>query len=137
MSDENVQQALIKTLKDAIFPTWEGKVAWENVQFSQPSAGQWLSVHYMPADSRVATLGGSGYDEDTGMFQITINIPVGKGEENSRETISLLRTCFSPRTIQHSGQTVTIVSRNRSGGFTAGGFYKIPFTVYWRAHITR
>jgi hypothetical protein len=137
MSQEKVQLALIATFKATFLPAWEGKVAWENVKFDQPRDGQWMSVHYMPADSRVATLGSEGYDEDTGLFQITLCLPVGNGEGNSRETISLLRTCFKPRTIQYDGQSVTIVSRSRSPGSTVGGFYKIPFTVSWQAHINR
>lgn len=131
-----IQQALISTFLTGL-PAWKDKTAWENTEFKHPVDGPWMSAHYMPATSRVATLGVSGKDEDTGMFQIVLSLPIGSGEGDSRETISLLRTCFKPRTIQYDGQSVTITSRRSSGGYTANGFYKIPFTVYWKAQQTR
>ncbi len=134
---EKVQQALIAQLL-ASFPTWiEAQIAWENTAFTPPIAKPWLAFHFMPVEEKVATLGPGGNDEANGLVQIDVNYPLGGGESDSRETINTLRTCFKPQLLGYEGQPVTILSRNRSGGLTSNGFYKIPFTVRWRSLLTR
>lgn len=137
MSLEKVQQALIQQLVTS-FPTWvAARIAWENKAFVPPAATAWLAVHFMPAGSQIATLGTVGQDREEGLLQVTLAIPAGAGEGDSRATINLLRTCYKPGVLQYGGQPVTILSRSRAGGGTSEGFYKIPFTVRWRAHLTR
>ena len=138
MSAENVQQALIKLFQDA-FPVWiaEQRIAWENVAFKPVQGKPWMYFRYMPVDERIGTLGPGGYDTAEGMVQIDVNYPDGAGEAASRQTINDLRNCFRPQTVAYAQQGVTILSRSRAGGRSANGFYLIPFTVRWRAQITR
>lgn len=138
MSMEKVQQALIQQFVTDYGTTWANRIAYENVKFTPPTAQAWLSVHFMPADERVATLGGdSGLDEATGLFQVNIYSPTGAGETTIRQTVNSLRTSFRPRVLQYGGQGVTILSRSRANGGSRDGFYVVPFSVSWRAHIRR
>lgn len=138
MSLEKVQQGLIAKLL-AAFPVWnsEGRIAWENRDFTAPAAKPWMAVHFMPVNERQGTLGTAGYDLNNGLFQVSLHYPGLKGEADSRATVDALRTCFAPQAFNYDGQAVTILNRSRTGARTEDGFYKIPFTVRWRAQIKR
>jgi hypothetical protein len=138
MSLEKVQQGLI-SLYTTAFASWlTNQVAWENKPFNNPPDGKhWMAVHFMPAVERAASLGSDGENQHDGVLQIDLNIPSGTGEGNSRETIGALFTCFPQGSFEYSGQQIKILSRSRGPGMTANGFYKIPFTVRWRAYINR
>lgn len=131
---EKIQQALIAAFM-AAFPTFDK--AWENVAFKPTPTKPWLAFHFMPVDERIATLGPEGYDVANGLVQIDVNYPIGAGESDSRKTINLLRACFKPQILVFDLQEVIILSRSRAGGRQTDGFYRIPFTVRWRAHLTR
>lgn len=138
MSLEKCHQALIAKLL-AGMPTWAQRIAWPNVAFNPKETGLngWLQWDFMGADERVQTLGVGGYDEANGLVQITVAYPAGGGEQLSRKTINELRACFTPGNIGHDGQSVTILSRSAGGGGMRDGFYKIPFTIRWRAQLPR
>ena len=137
MSLEKVQLALLTLVKETFTTGWENRISWENAHFTQPKSGEWLSVKFMPADERIATLGALGLDEATGLFQISLFVPTGGGEGNTRETINVLRNCFRPRTVENGGQGVRILSRSRGPASTTTDSYQIPFTVKWQAQIPR
>lgn len=139
MSDtiEAVQQALIKVINDAFGTTWAGRIAWENTAFTQPKNQPWMGVFFLPASERIATLGKGGFDEAKGLFQINLQYPVGAGEGESRKTINLLRTCFSPGYLQYGGQSVKILARQRGTGRSSNDTFTIPFTVRWKAQLNR
>lgn len=136
MSLEKVQQGLIHKLVTA-FPTWSSRIAWQNKPFAPTQGQPWLAVFFMPVEERVATIGTVGLDQNEGLFQIDINYPENMGEGDSRETINLLRACFRPQSFNYGGQAVSILSRSPGGGRQADGYFKIPFTVRWRAQINR
>lgn len=136
MSLEKVQQAFISQLA-AAFPTWATRIAWENKNFSATQGQAWMAFHFVPAGESIDTLSVDGLDRVDGFVQIDVNYPQGIGEGESRKTINALRTCFKPGYLTYGGQSVLILSRSRAGGMTSDGFFKIPFTVRWRAQITR
>jgi hypothetical protein len=137
MSLELIQRTLIRAFKDS-FGNWIAtRVAWENKAFTPPQAQPWMSFFFIPVDERILTLGAEGYDQIDGLVQIDLNQPSGTGEGATRKTINELRTCFKPRVLLYSGQSVTILSRTRGGGRITDGFFRIPFTVRWRSTLTR
>ncbi len=136
MSLENVQQALISAFTGASIVDAD-KIAWENVKFTPPVSAPWAAVYFMPAMEKVATLGAGGTDQADGLFQVTYYIPVGGGEGDSRAKMNSLRTAFTPGQITYNGQPVTILGRYKGPGLTFNNFYAIPFTVRWRAFLTR
>lgn len=134
---EKIQQALIQLLLSA-FASWQPlRIAWENKAFTAPKGEPWMAVHFMPADERIKTLGEDGFDEANGLFQVTLNYPLGVGEGSARATIEMLRSCFKPQVVIFEEQGVSILSRSRSNGREVDGFYAIPFTVRWRSQLTR
>lgn len=137
MSMEKVQQALLQRFLTDYGLAWVNRIAYENLVFSPPKAQPWLSVHFIPADERIATLGVNGRDVADGIFQVTIHIPVGAGETTIRQTVNQLRLSFKPQVLGYGGQPVTILSRSRSNGGPRDGFYVIPFSVRWRAQLNR
>lgn len=136
MSLEKIQQAVISKLV-ADFPLWTSRIAWENVTFTPPAAQPWMAFNFMPVEERIATLGAGGRDQTEGLAQITVAYPLNVGESDLRETINALRTCFKPAILQHEGTSVSILARYRSGGAVRDGFFKVPFTIRWRAQLTR
>lgn len=134
MSLEKVQLGLI-SLYQTLTP--EIPTAWDNRKFDPVRDSLWASVHFMPAGEEMATLGQGGTDLNFGILQINLNIPLGIGEKNTREKISSLRTCFSPRTLLHEDQAFTIVRRYPENGRAVDNFWRIPFTVHWKAYIPR
>lgn len=137
MSLEKVQQALINQFQTTFGTTWANRLSWENIAFTPPAAQAWMFFYFMPASERIATLGPTGKDQVDGLVQIDVNYPVGVGESDIRKTINALRTCFKPGGLLYEGQGVTILSRSRAGGMESNGFYKVPFTIRWRAQIPR
>lgn len=135
-SIEVIEKTLIKILLDA-FPSWLDRIAWPNVVFTPTEAQPWFSYHFLSSQEMPVTLGPDGNDEVNGIIQIDVNYPLNAGEADSRETINALRTCFHPQTISTYGQPVTILSRNKSGGSSENNFYRIPFTVRWKAQLAR
>lgn len=135
MSLANVNAGLINKLVTA-FPLWTTRIAWENMTFI-PTNEPWMAYFFMPASEQQATLGPDGFDQSDGISQVDLNYPLLKGEQSSRETIELLRTCFLPIRFQYSGTSITILSRSRAVGRTVDGWFKIPFTIRWRAYLNR
>jgi Bacteriophage related domain of unknown function len=133
---EKIQQAFIAALL-AGFAAWQDRIAWENKSFKAPEGQPWFRFFFMPVEERIRTLGQAGYDEANGLVQIDVNYPVNTGEGKARKTIEELRACFRPGVIAYEGQSVTILSRSRAHGREQDGFYCIPFTIRWRAQLTR
>lgn len=137
MSLEKVQQALIQKFMTDFGEVWNGRIAWENVAFTAQPGEDWLAVHFMPADERLATLGPYGVDQSDGILQVTISTPIGKGEGTIRSTVNSLRATFKPQSLLYDGQAVTILTRSRAKGGPVDGFFAVPFTIRWRARLTR
>jgi Bacteriophage related domain of unknown function len=137
MSLEKIHQGLISQFKIGFAATWTGRLAWENVVFTPPENAPWMSFHFMPVSERISTLGELGYDEAEGMAQVDVFYPAGVGEKGVRQTINELRACFAPGLLAYEGQPFSILSRSRGTGGLRDGFYHIPFTVRWRAKLSR
>lgn len=137
MSLEKVQQALAtRYLRD--FPQATYKTAWENVAFTPPTGTPWFAFHFVPAASKIVTLGPNGKDEENGFVQIDINVPALDGEGRLRSLYARLKTCFpSASSLIYAQQSVSILSVSRSGGREVDGFYRVSVTVRWKAQVTR
>lgn len=140
MSLELIQKGLINKLTTT-FASWQTahRIAWENVVFdpSKVPGLAWMRATFMPASEMVGSLGANGLDKNEGLFQIDVNYPEGVGEAASRTTINELHACYKPGSFIYSGQQIAILNRFRGPAMTTEGFYKIPFTVRWRAHLLR
>jgi hypothetical protein len=137
MSIEAVQQALIQRLVAGMPMLTANQFAWENKDFASQPGQIWLQVFFMPVTERIGTMGPGGLDQSDGLFQINVLCPTGNGELTLRKTINDLRSCFIPGNLLYKDQPVTILSRSRAGGKIVSGFYRVPFTVRWRAQIPR
>jgi hypothetical protein len=137
MSLEKIQQALLARFITDYGTDWKDKIAYENMVLNPPPASGFLSVHFMPGKSAVATLGTDGQDEEEGLLQVSIFVPLGAGEGSIRAIVNSLRTSFKPQVLTYDGQPVTLLSRSRGTGKPSDAFYVVPFQVHWRARLTR
>lgn len=136
-SKTKVRSALLKMLTDsAILPV--GKVAFENVAFTPPSAQPWFSVFYIPSEPQVATLGAGGEDRVEGFLQIDLNYPTGTGEAALNAKYDELQSCFTAGArALYQGQEVVIVSCGRSGGRNVDSCFRVSVTVRFYANVNR
>lgn len=133
-----IEQALREAFLAAL-PGVDGNTAFENVAFDPTGRAKWYAFHYLPGEPIVATLGAGGQDKFTGIVQIDINIPNGKGKGDSGDDIKLLRDYFTAgKRLLANTVSVCVVSAGRSGkGSQVGQNYRFSFTIYWESRVTR
>lgn len=134
MSMQDIQIAL----NVAVAETLTGMpIEWENVP-SSPGSGRHAQVNFLPNIPVVGSLGAEGSDVATGILQVTLRYPKGKGDTATREDFETLRQRFvAGRSLIHGDQRVTIVSCGRSQGFISDVWYTIYVSINWYAEIRR
>lgn len=70
-------------------------IRYENVEFTQPSGGSWISVSVKESDSQKITLGsGTQYHRTIGTIFVEIFTPVGVGAVVARGYADILKNIF-------------------------------------------
>ena len=112
--------------------------AYEGTDFTPPAAAPWAQVWQMPAPVVVDTLGTTGLDLHTGIFQIDLNVPQNDGTGRILGYADTLRAYFKAGTnAVHSSQSVLILDCSRSRLSQGGGWLTISMSISWRAYTTR
>lgn len=76
-------------------------IRYENVEFTQPSSGSWISVAVKESDSRKITLGSGAQVERTiGTIFVEIFTPVGGGSGVARGYADTIKTIFRDYRVQ-------------------------------------
>lgn len=95
------------------------------------------------AEIKVFPAGNSSFDlndtnEDVGLFQVIVKYPNDVGSIIIKQKAEAVLALFKAgSTIAYSGQIVNIVSNNRDGGRTEGGFYQIVVRINYRAFVPK
>lgn len=137
MSLNDVQSALQCAFRE--FLPGDVPIAEENKKFVPPKNKIWAITYFMPNAPAIATLSEEGYDRATGIFQIDINYPVDSGTFQPRADYENMRSAVFYGGARHwsGGQDVLITGFARNLGQPTNGFYRVVFTVYWTAIISR
>lgn len=70
-------------------------IKYENVEFTQPSNGSWISVAVKESDSQKITLGsGAQYRRTIGTIFVEVFTPVGTGSVTARTYADSIKTIF-------------------------------------------
>jgi hypothetical protein len=110
----------------------------ENAPLTKPTNAKWGQVFFLPNQPSVETLGLIGQDGVDGIMQIDMNYPQNSGAAAADSDFETVRGSFKAGTsLTASGQVVTIISCGRSSGRLVDQWYRVSFTVGWRALIPR
>lgn len=137
MSITNIRSALVQAFvaSNLFDPV---AVQYENILFQAPDNLPWAAVYFVPVPPVVATLGEGGSDEQRGFLQIDLNFTQNSGEKEINAAFEVLRSLFTAgRRFSYSGQEVIILSCGRANGKIINGFFRIPVTVQFYAHVPR
>lgn len=135
MSLNDVQYALQHAVSQCL-QGWP--LAEENKPFRPQGGRKWAAVHFLPRQPAAAALGSDAADEVRGIVQIDLNYPPGLGTDEARRDFELVRQCFHAGTrLARNGREVLIINCGRAAGQNLDGFYRVPITISWFAHIER
>lgn len=154
MDDSNVKAALIAAAVDFLTEVTEistesgtysdlptiplEHVAWENVNFDQPTSDTWAAVFYVPNIPEGRTVGAGGFDDINGFMQIDLNIPNGSGDGGLNAWENKARKYFvAGRSFHYSGQKVLAIQSGLSQGRNVDNNFKKSLTVFFKAQLKR
>ena len=119
----------------------EANTQFENTEYTPTEGTAWARVTVVPADVRIATLGGlstGGEDEHTGVLLIDLFYPPNKGWADAMADADWLRLKYAATIYGDSGDaTVYTTAARRSGGRVEDGWYRVTVEVEWYARTPR
>lgn len=138
MSEQKVKSALVQTFTNGnpFFPV--AQIQFENVAFTPPSDKPWAALWFIPNQRSVATLGSTGTDRVTGIFQIDLNYPLNDGDKNVSDKATAITALLKvgSRAV-YSGVEVIVASCGRSPGKVVGSFFRVSVTIGFYADFNR
>lgn len=110
-------------------------IVWENKRAPDDLGDKWLSVHFIPADTSRATFGNGGMNVTDGIFQIDINIKIGRGlsellEITDRFHIQFQKGC----TFTTQNGYLAILNTSRTQGRKEGNYYRCSLSIRWKSY---
>ena len=112
-------------------------VAWENKTYIPVTGTLYLRPTTLFGDAVQATLGSSGIDENTGIYQVDVFAPADKGKSAGLIMSDNVATRFARGTnLTYNGRTVRIVSARRRPATIADGWYQIPVEIVYKSFTT-
>ena len=107
-------------------------VAWENKTY-EPSMGTlYLRPTSLPGESKQATLGDNGTDENVGVYQVDVFAKLGLGKKAAIVQADLVADHFKRGTLlTYNSRNVRIKSASRKVGAPDNGWYKIIVEIVY------
>ena len=105
---------------------------WENgPSFTPPAGVAYLKESFMPGEA--FPFGVFQADILGGIYQVTVMIPKGATKGGSVAAVDAVLSAF-PRGLRlvHDGQSVTVLTSWRSGGFESGDRWAVPISIRFR-----
>ncbi len=129
MSETELRTALDTHLKNM---SGRPPVDWENVGFDQDKQ-IYLSQILIPAEDITVGMGSAGSNVLAGIYQITINIPKGKGKAGHVAELERIKARFPRSTSITSGSTrVAIHKVWANSAIQDDNYYRVPVSVRYR-----
>lgn len=130
-----IDQALTQAYIDGAFSL---PIAHENADYSPTAGTAYAEIKVIRNEAVPDTLGASGYDETTGLFQVTLRYPVGGYSITAKTKADEMMLYFSiGSTFTYSGQTVLITRKDRGAGYVEDGWYKLILRFTFNARTVR
>jgi hypothetical protein len=112
-------------------------MVWENTSYKPDLETPWFEEFFLPNDSKQASLGISGTQEDFGLYQINVRTPIGQGTFASDNYIQELSELFKIGTILlKDGEYIYIENSTAAQGIPEENWYVVPFTISWSCYMT-
>ena len=137
MSLQKVNAALVQAYQAMALGLPTG---YETKDFTPPASGNWAAVFNIPAERSPATLGDTGQDLQTGVFQIDFHVPENTGTKQLLDWADQTVAAFKAgRGLLYNGQAVRIRRTQPSPIMKAedGATFVISLSIYWNAWINR
>jgi len=113
-------------------------VAWPNYGYTPTAGTLWLRPTVLPADTAAATMGDSGTDEQTGVYQIDIFAPLDEGDGAARAMADALADRFKPVTeLTYNGLTVRCISGSIGGLIREDNWLHLPVKIRYLSYTTK
>ena len=129
----NIQSALDGLLKD-----WADSqsitVAWENKGRPTDVGTPYLSSFLLPAETVAVGMADGSSNDFTGIYQVDVNVPAGKGTIDSRPLVDGLLTAFArgiERTVNN--QKTRIEMSWRDPAIDGDAWYFVPVSIRYRS----
>lgn len=111
-------------------------IAWPNVPYT-PGTAAWLRVSHLPAPSVRRSIGVDGQNVYTGIYQVTVNAPAGKGP-GAAETLADAIANWFPigSTYTANGVTVRIAAVSCAPALSEPDWYRVPVSITYETVST-
>ena len=98
----------------------------------------WANLYIIPNMPVGFELGQNGSDDHTGIIQIDLFYPLGKGDSDMLAMCDKIRQYFvHGKSVTYNGQAVTFGRSGGRGPRNEDGQYKESMTINWRAKVAR
>ncbi|WP_257292213.1 DUF4128 domain-containing protein [Endozoicomonas sp. ONNA1] len=115
----------------------EPPIVWENVDPPKKES-EWLAAYFLPASTVQSSLGDTGLDQTTGIYQIDVHTETGIGWGSLHALADQIQSGFRlGRCLEYQGQKVTVTGSSRTQGGSEGGWFKASISIQWLAYIAR
>ena len=129
MSYNNTQKALIQQLLTIVNPD---DVAFENKRYKPDKKQLWYAAWFIPATSEITGKTAQSCDEQRGIFQVSIYIPVNLDDYDNTalEAIDTVLGAFTYNTrTEYNGQKVDILESTVNNGSEFESWYKRDISI--------
>jgi len=107
-------------------------IAWENSNFTPKEGVGYLRPFMLPVEPKQATVGVSGLDRVSGIYQIDVAEPKDGGNGALLRKVDAVIAQFARGlSVTSNGVTVTILRSWPGPALARGSFYVIPVSVSW------
>lgn len=133
----NIEKALADAVQGLNLTCPVGKFGVD-LSDEEKGDGLWVQPHHLPGKVAPVTCGYQGEDNHTGILQIDINYPIGKGSGKLLQLADTVRQSFQAGdSFSYSGQKVKIRSCSISPTLEFGGFQRKHLTIVYYARSVR
>ena len=136
MKDRNyIQEALTGSVIELF---GENRVLVPNMVEDGLQDGFHVELHWMPSDTRPATMGSRGTDNHEGLIQADIKTTFGRGVAEAKEKVATLEGIFKAgHKIWYNGTVVTIRKTCEEPSYRKDQWWVTPVSIYWYSRIKR
>ena len=113
-------------------------VAWENIEYEPVQGTPYLRPTFLPAETFGATIGATGTDNQSGIYQIDVFVKAGQGHGAAVILADSIADHFKPVTeLVYNGRLVRCMSVSILRGRSDNGWYQVPIEIRYLALTTK